>query len=474
MAQLLIVDDEPSICWGLAQLGQGLGHGVDCAASAQQGLELAAQRRPDAVFLDVRLPGRDGLSAMPDYRVATAGAPIIVMTAFGDMQTAARAVELHAFDYLIKPFRLDQAEQVLQRALGATAPGRPSEQLPQPADGLVGRSAAMQEVFKQTALVAASEACVLIEGETGTGKELIARAIHRYSSRRDQPFVPVNLAALSPTLVESELFGHAAGAYTGASTGRRGLLEQAHRGTLFLDEVGEIPPALQVKLLRVIEYGEYLPVGADEPKQVDLRLVAATHRCLEDGIACGEFRRDFFFRLSTIRLTLPPLRQRTEDIPLLAQHFLHQWADRAGLAPPAIAAPALQELERRTWQGNVRELAHAIHHALVMSRGATIGPEHLPPPLVDFGDAGSAGTADVAWAVRNWARRAASDASAETPLYERLRREFEPALFEEVLHRHGGQLAPAARELGLHRMTLRKRLRELGIRPAPDADSRQT
>lgn len=471
MAQLLVVDDEPSICWGISQLGQGLGHRVACAANAAQGLELAAERRPDAVFLDVRMPGRDGLSAMADFRRTTAGAPIILMTAFGDLQTAAAAVEQRAFDYLIKPFRLDQVEQVLLRAL-ATAPAATVEPalLPQPADGLIGRSVAMQDVFKQTALVAASQACVLIEGETGTGKELFARAIHRYSPRRHKPFVPVNVAALSPTLVESELFGHAAGAFTGALAARRGLLDQAAGGTLFLDEVGEIPAAVQVKLLRVVEYGDYFPVGADRPVQADLRIVAATHRNLEELVSAGSFRRDFFFRLATFRLSLPPLCKREGDIPLLAQHFLGQMAQRAGLAAPAVAAEVWPELEQRPWHGNVRELAHAMQYALVMSRGAVLEPAHLPPPLAGFDAANAGDCHDLSAAVRQWLAHAEGDAAADGPLYERLRNSVDSVLFEEVLERYGGQLAPAARALGIHRMTLRKRMRELGLRPAQEGD----
>lgn len=467
MAQLLVVDDETAICWGLSELGRGLGHEVSCAASAEQGLELAAAQRPDAIFLDVRLPGRDGLSAMPDYQRVASGAPIIVMTAFGDLATAARAVQQRAFDYLVKPFRIEQVERVLARALATgDAPAETLPRLPVPADGLVGRSPVMQEVFKRTAVAAASEGCVLIQGASGTGKELLARAIHRYSPRRHKPFVPVNLAALSPALIESELFGHQAGAFTGAIAAREGLLRRAHGGTLFLDEVGEVPPAVQVKLLRVLEYGEYYAVGADRAAHVDLRIVAATHRNLAQRVSAGEFRQDFYFRLTTFPLHVPPLCERDGDAALLARHFLEQFAERMGRNPPTLSAAALVEIERRPWHGNVRELAHAMQYALAMAPAGTIDPEHLPaslPPLE--GAAGADPQAALREAVRHWTRQAAVEPSPpDIGLHAQLRDLIEAPLFAEVLQRHGGQLAPAARTLGVHRMTLRKRLKELGLR----------
>jgi two-component system nitrogen regulation response regulator GlnG len=343
--------------------------------------------------------------------------------------------------------------------------------------GLVGRSAAMQEVFKRIALVAGSEACVHLSGESGTGKELIARAVHQFSRRHAGPFVAVNVAALSPALVESELFGHVRGAFTGADQPHRGLLEQSHGGTIFLDEVAEIPATLQVKLLRAVEHGDVLPVGAGRPIEIDLRVVSATHRNLQDRVAGGSFRHDLYFRLSTFQIDVPPLRARRDDIRPLAEYFLAAFAEKSGAPPARLSAEALAELERRPWYGNVRELRNAIEHALVLTRAGTIGVEHLPPPaaappgsptpLVESAGS-SSDEAAIAALVRRWAEArlknggAANGAEVEG-LYEQLLGLVEPPLLKAVLAQHHGQRAAAAKTLGLHRMTLRKKLTQFGI-----------
>ncbi len=386
---LLIVDDEPTICWGLSRLGKELGLEVATASSAEQGLQLAQKRPPDLLILDVRLPGMDGLTAIERFRQQMGTAPIVIITAYGDLATAVETVRRGAFEYLVKPFDLSLAQTVIQRALRWRREMLESEQSgdsssraaePQLA-GLVGRSAPMQEVFKRIALVAASEACVHLAGESGSGKELIARAIHQFSRRQAGPFVAVNVASLNPALVESEMFGHARGAFTGADQVHRGLLEQSHGGTIFLDEVADTPPALQVKLLRTVEHGEVLPVGAGQPIQVDLRVISATHQHLPDLVADGSFRHDLYFRLSTFQIDVPPLRNRSDDIPALAEHFIHMLSEK-NTAPAARLSPeALAELMRRPWHGNVRELRNAIEHALVLARGGVIAVEHLPAPV---------------------------------------------------------------------------------------------
>lgn len=465
MSRLLVVDDEPSICWALKRLGQSLGHEVVTAASAEQALELAASQAPDAVVLDVRLPGMDGLTAMQHLRRQNRELPIVIMTAYGDLRTAVEAVRQGAFEYLIKPFDLQTAERAVRRALANDVPPAPRVRAENTA-GLVGRSPGMQEVFKRIALAAASEANVLVCGESGTGKELAARAIHRYSGRADGPFVAVNLAAISPALAESELFGHARGAFTGAEREHVGLLQQADGGTLFLDEVADIPPAAQVKLLRVLEHGEVLPVGAAHSVKSDFRVVSATHQELLAQIRDGRFRHDFYFRLAAFRIDLPPLRQRPEDIRELAEHFL-SLAVAPGESPPSFSADALQQLQQRPWYGNVRELRNAVEHAVIVARGGSIEPDHLPLPAPPVWPESTAAASlpqeRLAELVRQWAESRLGQSAEEGQLYETLLRTVEPPLLAAALDRSRGQCAGAARLLGLHRTTLKKKLDQYGI-----------
>jgi two-component system nitrogen regulation response regulator GlnG len=470
MAHLLIVDDESSICWGLAKLAESLGHSATTAASAEQGLEAAKTRRPDAIILDVRLPGMSGMAAMEHFRSIVGPAPIIIITAFGDLSTAVQAVRNGAFEYLLKPFDLATAQRVIQRAVESLA--QPSvavatEPESSTGDVIVGRSPAIQEVFKRIALVAPSDACVHLRGESGTGKELAARAIHRYSRRSNGPFVAVNAASLSPSLAESELFGHVRGAFTGADQPRKGLLEQADGGTIFLDEVADIPMPLQVKLLRVLEHGEILPVGADRPVRSDFRLISATHQDLRQRVAEESFRHDLYYRLITFEIEIPALRQRREDIPELAAHFLRLLATKNDRKQPAISAETLEALQRRDWFGNVRELRNAIEHAMILAQGGIIAPEHLPPPLTRE-TSSSAGSAEemIAKAVRQWAEQQFENPTGAEDLYERFLKFVEPPLLRTTLEHCGGQCVAAARQLGLHRTTLRKKLDELGINNA--------
>lgn len=461
MSHILIVDDEQSICWGLSRLVNSLGHTSAVAPSAEQAFVAAKSQTPDAIVLDVRLPGMDGLTAMRQFRDLCGPVPVIVITAYGDLATAVETVRNGAFEYLVKPFDLNVAQRAIQRALKTpdhaampVAEAMPREQTPR----MVGSSPAIQEVFKRIAVVAPTDACVHIRGESGTGKELVARAIHQYSRRCEGPFVPVNVASLSPSLAESELFGHARGAFTGAEQARKGLLEQADGGTIFFDEVADIPLSIQVKLLRVLEYGEILPVGASRPVRSDFRVISATHRNLHERVVRGEFREDLFFRLITFEVEIPPLRERRTDIAELAEYFLDTLSAKNRCTRSPLAAETLASLESRDWHGNIRELRNAVEHAMILARGGAILPEHLPAPTPPASDAGQTREAMLAAMIRDWARRELEQPSEASDLYERLLKIVEPPLLQTVLQRHRGQFLAAAKELGLHRVTLKRKV----------------
>lgn len=459
MPQILIIDDEEAVCWTLERALKSEGHRVRTASSAEQGLESAEQLRPDAILLDVRLPGMDGLSALMRLRQLSGDAPVIVMTAFGNLSTAVRAVEGGAFDYLTKPFDLDQALETVQRALQSRKIAEPvSDAAPPPAEDIVGASPTMQNVFKRIALVAPRESCVLITGESGTGKELVARAVHQFSPRRDKPFLPVHVAALNPNLVEGELFGHLKGAFTGAAQARAGLLALAEGGTLFLDEIAEVPAAVQVKLLRVLEHNEFFPVGSSQPQKLNVRILAATHQDLQKRVADGSFRHDLFFRLNVFQIHLPALRERREDIPALAEHFLRKLEPRALPLLPQ----TLQFLVNQPWLGNVRELRNALEHAVIVAHGGQLLLEHLPAASVL---SGTTPREKLIAGVTAWLQEQIRAAAPKSPenLYEALLAVIEPPLFEEVIRRLQGNRLVAAQWLGLNRATVRKKLQAYGL-----------
>jgi two-component system nitrogen regulation response regulator GlnG len=476
VSHILLVDDQESVCWALGQALTAEGHQVAVAPSAEEAFRLAADRRPDAVLLDVRLPGMDGLTALARLRELTGDAPVVVMTAFGNLATAVRAVEGGAFDYLAKPFDLSQALDAIGRALQRrNQPAPDAAEAPAEAaspEEIVGRSPAMQAVFKRIALVAPRDSCVLITGESGTGKELVARAIHRYSPRRDRPFLPVHVAALNPNLVESELFGHVKGAFTGAAQARPGLLSLAEGGTVFLDELAEVPLPVQVKLLRVLEHNEVLPVGGSQPQALNIRILSATHQDLAQRTAAGHFRHDLFFRLNVFQIHLPPLRERPEDVPALAEHFLRRFEPGA-LPLPAATVRFLQSLP---WFGNVRELRNALEHAAIVARGGPLLPEHFP--TLTLRPAGSTPVEQLATAVRLWLEERIRAAGGKAPadLYGELLRVTEPALLDEVMRRVQGNRWVAAGWLGLNRATVRKKLGLYGLtdahRPSPPGAGR--
>jgi two-component system nitrogen regulation response regulator GlnG len=464
MGHVLVVDDEPSICWGFRELLTEEGHVVTTVPTAEEALEVTQRIHPDAIILDVRLPGMDGLSAIESLRERVGDVPIIVMTAFGNLQTAVQAVHHGVFEYLSKPFDLGHAAAIVRRALDrANVPSAPATTAGE-GELLIGSSLPMQEVFKQIALVAASNVPVLITGESGTGKEVIAKAIHLHSERREGPFLPICLAALSPTIIESELFGHVRGAFTGAEADRPGLLELASGGSILLDEVGDIPLPLQVKLLRAIEQNEITRVGETRSRSTDFRVIAATNRPLVELMSRGEFRQDLFFRLSVFHIEVPPLRERSEDIPTLAEFFLR----RMGRAhcEKRFTPAALRELQQRWWPGNVRELRNAVERSAIMARSETIDVDHLPPS-VGSSDAEKDQTVEglqnftAKWFSARLAVLGPDD--SECNLYENYMQLVEPTILEQVLRHCQKNRTAAARLLGVHRATLRDKLRRYGL-----------
>jgi DNA-binding NtrC family response regulator len=478
MSHILVVDDEPTICWGFRELLQGDGHDVTIASSAEEALQLAPTCMPDTILLDVRLPGMDGLSALKQLRASSDNAPVVVMTAFGNLQTAVRAVEEGAFDYLTKPFELEDATDVVRRALAHRHGADAAKRTAVPGDNttdaeltetIVGSSAVMQSVFRQIAFVAQSDASVLILGESGTGKELVARAIHRHSSRTAEPFMPVSLAAMNASSVESELFGHVKGAFPGATADHKGILELAGAGTILLDEIGDVPISLQLKLLRAIEHQEIIPVGSAKSRRCRFRVLAATNRDPGKLIDEGLFREDLYFRLNVVRIDLPSLSDRAEDIPDLARHFLNQMTgSRAG---SSLSSAALLELSGRDWPGNVRELRNAVEHAAIMARGGTIEVAHLPP--ADLTTTRSASSSELLQReISRWAAQQLQpldSADSEAVLYEDLLQLVEPPLLNAVLAHCRNNRAAAARLLGLHRATLRQKLKNHEITGEDDA-----
>lgn len=465
MSRVLVVDDEPAIGWSLREILSDLGHDVQLAASAEAARESCCGFRPECILLDVRLPGEDGLTALPRLRELAGDVPVVVMTAFGDLDTAVRAVDAGAFEYLIKPFDMARVSEVVIRAAQEPASRYETPQAEETARSaavtLIGSSPAMQQVFKELALVATSTIPVLLTGETGTGKDLAAKLIHAHGPRRDRPFLTANLGGLAAGVLESELFGHVKGGFTGATADRAGLFEAADGGTVFLDEVGEAPPELQVRLLRVLENREVVPVGSTQPVPLDVRIIAATNRDLSAAVAAGSFREDLEHRLAGFPIRMPSLAERAEDIPALTEHFARH-AD--GGSSAQISSEFLKACIARHWPGNVRQLKRAVEYALVVSRGGHLRPEHLPEAAVSPAEL-TQKTLSLEEAVRRWATTnlASLGTAAEGQLHRQLTEQVERVLFTELLTATDGNRTAAARLLGLDRATLRTRLKNLGI-----------
>jgi len=467
MAQILVVDDEPAICWGLKRLGEDLGCQVTTCGSAEAAIETARRVGPDVIVLDDRLPGMTGLEAIATLQEVAGEVPILLITAHGDLPTAVEAMQQNVFEYLVKPFGVEPMRQALQRALQSVREDPvPAATSPAATGGLVGQSVAMREIYRQVAMVAGSDVSVLLTGESGVGKELVARAIHQYSQRTGKPLVVVNAAALNPALVESELFGHVRGAFTGAVETQHGLLARAAGGTLFLDEVADIPLPIQVKLLRALEQQEILPVGGQHPMRSDFRLITATHKGLANLVQQGHFRHDLYFRLSGYEIKIPPLRERLDDLLPLTQYFLQELA-KSSQREFYLTERAICELRCRHWPGNVRELRRVLEHAVVVARQGPIELEHLPPPSSAIEPAQQRATENrasrLASAAGHWALEQLESGDDCQRLREQLLEIVEPPLLEASYRKFQKQYVAASRALGMHRTTLRKKLADYGI-----------
>jgi two-component system, NtrC family, nitrogen regulation response regulator GlnG len=449
-----IVDDDRAVRLVLAAALREAGWQPREFGEAGSALAALAMGVPDLVFTDVRMPGIDGLKLLERLGACEPRPAVIVMSAYTDIASTAAAYRLGAFDYLPKPFDLDDAVAAARRALAQAPAGPVAPVAAAPVAELVGRSAAMRELFRAIGRVAASGLGVLITGETGTGKELVARALHLESARSKQPFVALNTAAIPAELLESELFGHEAGAFTGAARRHPGRFEQAAGGTLFLDEIGDMPIALQTRLLRVLAAGEFYRVGGRELIRADVRVVAATHQDLDAKVERGEFRADLLHRLDVVRLHVPALRERSEDIPLLAPHFLARAATLAGGAPKRFSAEALAALARLQWPGNVRQLENLCRRLAVLAPGREIGLADLPQAIAGVPPVAAPASWDEA--LRRWARQRL-DAGEEGIHAEAVVR-FERVLLEAALDAHDGHRQNAARALGLGRNTLTRKL----------------
>lgn len=458
-AIVLVVDDEASICWAFEKMLKSEGYKPYTASSAEEGLRLAESLKPGLVFLDVRLPKEDGLSALPKFRSATFNAPVIVMTAFGDLETAVTAVSRGAADYITKPFKLEDVLAKCRQVLNHTS-GQPFVAVRRAEDfkpTLVGRSIAIQAAFRQIALVSASDLSVLITGETGTGKELVAIAIHQNSLRKDKPYFPIAPVTLNPDLIESELFGHVKGAFTGATEDKVGLFEKAEGGTVLLDEIGELPLGTQAKLLRVLEQGDFFRVGDVRPRRCNVRILAATNRELRQAVRDGRFREDLYYRLNGLHIHLPPLRDRGDDIGLLCQYFLN--AIGYPKAEQAVGKELLELLQQRSWRGNIRELRNAIEHAAVVARGRSLVISDFPAEEQAAADS-DGNVLDLNTLLEGLLRQLmGTDEIGAKGLQQAFLDRVEPTLLRFALSQCGGNRVKAAELLGIHRGTLRERLR---------------
>jgi two-component system nitrogen regulation response regulator GlnG len=462
MNPVWIIDDDRSIRWVFekALAREGIPHRT--FGSALEALDRVSHESPQVVVSDIRMPGLSGLEFMQQLRSKLPSTPVIIMTAYSDLESAVAAFQGGAFEYLPKPFDVDHAIELVRRAMDESLRQVEAPPAVEEAPEILGQAPAMQEVFRAIGRLAQSQATVMITGESGTGKELVARALHRHSPRSAKAFIAINTAAIPKDLLESELFGHERGAFTGAQAMRRGRFEQAEGGTLFLDEIGDMPPDLQTRLLRVLSDGQFYRVGGHTPLAANVRVIAATHQELESRVKQGLFREDLYHRLNVIRLRLPPLRERHDDIPALARHFLAKSAHDLGVEGKRLTDAATQFLQAQEWPGNVRQLENVCHWLTVMAPGQVVDVKDLPPEV--RGDA----AATTAVEDGDWRRVlerevAARLARGESDIADPLTRDFETVLIMKALQHTGGRRIEAAGLLGIGRNTLTRKVQDLKI-----------
>jgi two-component system nitrogen regulation response regulator GlnG len=467
-SRVLVADDEPSIRFVLRETLEEEGCEVVEAEDGSAALEILAGGGLDLAFLDIRMPGPSGLELLDRVQAMGSDTAVVIITAQNTFENAVEAMKRGALDYLVKPFGMAEVRALASKALRVRALEDEVHTLRRevarqtvPGDRLVGRSAALLEVFKTIGRVAARDVPVLITGESGTGKELVARAIHAASGCCDGPFVAINTAAIPRDLLESEIFGHERGAFTGAVAARAGRFREASGGTLFLDEIGDMPMELQAKLLRVLQEGEVTPVGGSRPEAVDVRVIAATHRDPDSAVRDGHFREDLLYRLRVVPIHIPPLRDRREDVAVLAEHFVARYGESLAGGPCGLTEAAVERLTRFDWPGNVRELENAIKRALVLSHSDLLGPEEF-----DFLNDAPATDLDVPTLTQLVRRETEAELDEPEPseLYRDLIERVERPLIEVVLERTEGNQIRAAALLGINRNTLRKKIADLGIR----------
>jgi nitrogen regulation protein NR(I) len=477
MSKLLLIDDETDVQYSFQRIFDSPEIELTTASSGEEGLKLIPKVKPDLVLMDIRMGGINGLETLRRIRQLDSKLLVILMTAYGTTQTAIEAMKLGAYDYLLKPFDVVKLKDIVNNALKAAHDMRqivsyqPLLESEDYESGIVGRSEPMQQVFKMIGQVAVTDATALITGESGTGKELVSRAIYHHSNRSEQPFLAVNCAAIPEQLLESELFGHERGAFTGATLQRIGKFEQCNGGTIFLDEIGDMTPATQTKILRVLQSGTFERVGGNTPLKVDVRIIAATNKPLEEAVAARQFREDLFYRLNVVRIHIPPLRERREDVRLLVNYFLKKFARDEQTAPKSISTGVVKALEAYHWPGNVRELENIVRRALVVAKGDAILLSDLPQEIVgqsatqsatvtassapaSTGDAGATDVAALTRKLFQWARK-----DPKLKLIPAVERE----LVLQALKETSGNQVQAAKLLGITRATLRKRIEKFGI-----------
>jgi two-component system nitrogen regulation response regulator GlnG len=458
MKPVWIIDDDRSIRWVFEKALTRENIAFKTFASAQEALAALNTETPQVVVSDIRMPGESGLELLQRAKALHANLPVIIMTAYSDLESAVSAFQGGAYEYLPKPFDVDHAVELIRRAMEESMRQESVAEEAEISPDILGQAPAMQEVFRAIGRLSQSQATVMITGESGTGKELVARALHRHSPRAARPFIAINTAAIPRELLESELFGHERGAFTGAQAQRRGRFEQAEGGTFFLDEIGDMPPELQTRLLRVLSDGHFYRVGGHQPIKANVRVIAATHQDLEARVKEGLFRDDLFHRLNVIRLRLPPLRERPEDIALLARNFLAKSARELGVEAKRLSEAALNYLTAQDFPGNVRQLENLCHWLTVMAPSVMIEVKDLPHEL----------RTEVAPAAQSWVAALEKEVEGllsrgETGVMDSLNRQFEKSLIVKALAHTGGRRIEASQLLGLGRNTLTRKIQELGI-----------